>query len=103
LQWIGHRSWILATELMLNFLCSVGIYWGRYIRLNSWDIVTKPERIAQQTLETLYHNQFAQTVIGVYFVIITAMYFVLKAVDLAVWEYWERRRLKGRSPASISA
>ncbi len=102
LQWIGQRSWILTAELVLNFLCSVGIYWGRYIRLNSWDIVTKPEKIAQHTLETLFHNQFAHTVIGVYFVMITAMYFVLKAVDLAVWEYWQRRRLKGRSPVSIS-
>lgn len=103
LQWIGRRSWTFAAELVLNFLCSIGIYWGRYIRLNSWDIVTKPEEIAQHTLETLFRNEFAHKVIAVYFVMITAMYFALKAVDLAVSEYWQRRRLGGRSPLSISA
>ena len=102
LQWIAHRGWILPSELVLNFLCSIGIYWGRYIRLNSWDIVTQPEDIAQRTLETLFRNEFAHTVIAVYFVVITAMYFVVKAVDLAVWEYWQRRHLKGRSPTSVS-
>ena len=84
----------------MNFLCSIGIYWGRYIRLNSWDILTKPEVIAQHTLETVFNNEFAHTVIGVYFVVITAMYFLLKAVDLAVWEYWHRHRLAGRFPIS---
>ncbi len=102
LQWIGRSQWILMSELVLNFLCSIGIYWGRYIRLNSWDIVSHPQEIAQETLETVFRNHFAHEVIVVYFVVITAMYFVLKAVDLAVWEYWQRRRLKGRSPVSIS-
>ena len=103
LTWTAHRRWILPLELVMNFLCSIGIYWGRYIRLNSWDILTKPESIAQQTLETVFRNEFAHKVIAVYFVVITAMYFVLKAVDLAVWEYWHRHRLAGRFPISPSA
>ncbi len=102
LQWKSRRSWTLAVELLLNFLCSVGVYWGRYIRLSSWDIVVKPDEIVQRTLETLVPNEFAKMVIGVYFVIITTLYFVFKFVDLAIWEHWRRLCARGPSPSQFS-
>ncbi len=102
LQWMSRRSWTLAVELLLNFLCSVGVYWGRYIRLSSWDIVVKPDEIVQRTLETLVPNEFAKMVIGVYFVIITTLYFVFKFVDLAIWEHWRRIWARGPSQSQFS-
>jgi hypothetical protein len=44
LRWIGHNRWVLPAELLLNFLCAVGVYWGRYLRFNSWEIVSNPFR-----------------------------------------------------------
>lgn len=36
------------TELVLVFLCSFGVYMGRYLRLNSWDVFSNPFGIARE-------------------------------------------------------
>jgi uncharacterized membrane protein len=96
LAWIGRKSWIFVAEIVMNALCSVGIYWGRYIRLNSWDIFGKPQQVANQLIETLFRDEFALAIIAVYFVVLSAFYYVMKIVDVAVWNYLQQRRLVGR-------
>jgi uncharacterized membrane protein len=34
---IGKSNWIFTVELITHALCAVGIYWGRFLRFNSWD------------------------------------------------------------------
>ena len=84
--------WIVPAELLLNFLCAIGMYWGRYLRLNSWEIVTGPQRIANQVLSSLT-DEFSARHIVVYFAAISAIYYIVKLIDLAVCEYWWRRPL----------
>jgi uncharacterized membrane protein len=90
LAWIGRRIWVFPAELVLNFLCAIGVYWGRYLRFNSWEIVTRPQRIADQVVRSL-SSEFSGKHIVIYFVVITAMYFAVKLIDMAVWDYWQRR------------
>jgi uncharacterized membrane protein len=94
MRWIHRKHWVIPAEFGLNFLCSVGVFWGRYLRLNSWDIVTKPQRLGHRAIESLVANNFGIVMILRYFIIITALYYVLKVIDLAVWEYIRQRRLK---------
>lgn len=96
LTWIGRRNWIFAAEIVMNILCSIGVYWGRYIRLNSWDIFGKPQTVANQVIETLFRDQFALSIIAVYFIVLSFFYYVMKVVDVAVWQYLQQRRLTGR-------
>src|SRR4051794_33903290 len=32
LRWVAHKSWVFPAEITANFLCAVGMYWGRYLR-----------------------------------------------------------------------
>ena len=45
LQVDGLEGWRWPAELALHGLCSVGIFLGRVLRLNSWDLVLHPHAI----------------------------------------------------------
>ncbi len=94
LRWLGHKNWVLPAELLLNFLCAIGVYWGRYLRFNSWDLVTDPQKIAGYIVHEMV-SQFSALTILRYFVAISAFYFAVKLINLALWEYWQRRRQEG--------
>lgn len=96
LAWLGHRRWIFIAEIVLNALCSIGIYWGRYLRLNSWDVVGRPQELAQQAIDSLFKDQFALSIIAVYFIVLSTLYYITKVVDIAVWKYIQERRMVGR-------
>jgi uncharacterized membrane protein len=87
----NRNRWVIPIELLLNLLCSFGIYLGRFQRLNSWDLATAPEKEAIQILEDLA-NKFAVEVTLVGFVILTLIYYLFKFVNVAVIEYVQRRR-----------
>jgi uncharacterized membrane protein len=37
--------WWWRAELALQFLCAVGVYLGRVVRLNSWQVFTRPRQM----------------------------------------------------------
>jgi uncharacterized membrane protein len=100
---MGHKSWVFASELALNFLCAIGVYWGRYLRLNSWEFVTMPQKLARSAIESLIGDNMAPENIFRYFLVITVLYYIVKFIDIAVWEHWQRRRFEGLFPARVAA
>lgn len=48
-NWI-KSPWLRISTIFLLFLSSYGIYIGRYLRWNSWDIFTKPILLFQEIL-----------------------------------------------------
>ena len=64
-----------ATSTVL-FLCSFGIYLGRFLRWNSWDIIQKPGALAMDILHRFVHPfQHTRTwgvtlIMGVFLVIV---------------------------------
>lgn len=40
-----HTNWVRAISITLLFLGSFGIYLGRFLRWNSWDIISEPFRL----------------------------------------------------------
>jgi uncharacterized membrane protein len=43
----GLARWRWPAEIGLHGVCSVGIFLGRFFRLNSWDLVVRPNSVLQ--------------------------------------------------------
>lgn len=83
LKQYGARALILPVELTIHALCAVGIYLGRFLRFNSWDLVTDPTSVLVDTLDVLTSKRPA-AVIFVTFVILASLYWVMKQITLGL-------------------
>ncbi len=67
--------------ISLLVLCSYGIYLGRYLRFNSWDIFTRPISIMHVTIshfiQPWQHQQFWAFTLS-FAVLLSLMYFTIK-------------------------
>ncbi|CEJ44691.1 DUF1361 domain-containing protein [Umezakia ovalisporum] len=81
LHLIGKSQWTFAVELITHALCSVGIYWGRFLRFNSWDFVTKPDALLTKGIEDLLGRQ-PLIIIALTFVILLTLYWIMKRASL---------------------
>ncbi|MGB3572187.1 MAG: DUF1361 domain-containing protein, partial [Phormidesmis sp.] len=79
----GDRRFILPTELLIHALSAMGIYLGRFTRVNSWDLATDPTSIVTLTLNTLTTKRPAAVVL-VTFIILTVLYWVMKQITLGI-------------------
>lgn len=52
---IFSRTFVLIALSILHFLCAFGMYIGRYMRFNSWDIVSNPLYLASEISHILFH------------------------------------------------
>lgn len=76
-------QWQLPAELALHALCAVGIYLGRFVRLNSWDFVVDPTSVLSSTLNTLTEKR-PIIVMLVTFITLTICYWVMKQITLGL-------------------
>jgi uncharacterized membrane protein len=76
---IGYKG----IELIVHFLCAIGIYLGRFQRFNSWDILTRPDVLVDSIIQEIF-NQRPLLIISVTFVVLSLLYALLKPVTLAV-------------------
>ncbi|WP_017296761.1 DUF1361 domain-containing protein [Nodosilinea nodulosa] len=79
----GAKRLILPIELLIHALCAVGIYLGRFLRFNSWDLVVDPTGVIAYTLDVLTSKRPA-AVIFVTFLILASLYWLMKQVTLGL-------------------
>lgn len=78
-----NTSFIIITIIM--FLTSFGMYLGRFLRFNSWDMFTVPHVLLKQTFELIAHparNIGAYGYITLFFFFIAISYNAWKESDL---------------------
>ena len=80
----GAKQYVTLAELLSRALAAVGIYLGRFLRFNSWDLVTSPDTVLLSTLDTLTSRR-PILVIFVTFVIITVAYWIAKQITIGLW------------------
>jgi uncharacterized membrane protein len=83
LRRIGLKRYIFGVELLTHSLCAIGIYLGRFIRLNSWDLVTSPKNVALATLNDLTGKR-PVAVIAITAIILGVLYWLIKQITIGL-------------------
>lgn len=78
---IGKSQWILTVELITHALCAIGVYWGRFLRFNSWDFITQPDALITRGVEELLGKQ-PLLIIAITFIILVILHSLMKRVTL---------------------
>lgn len=81
---------VTGMELFTHALCAIGIYLGRFIRFDSWDVLTRPDAVLHTTLTQLT-SQWPLLIMLITFGVITVTYWLCKQMTLAIAWYWPNR------------
>lgn len=91
----GLKQYVFPMELTLHGLSAIGIFLGRFLRFNSWNILTHWNDVAASLVQDVFEKQPLVTIL-ITFVILTVLYALLKPVHLAMSHYWRLRPKQAR-------
>lgn len=77
----GAKRFSLLVVFMVMWLCAFGIYIGRFLRFNSWDVITNPFSLVAEITGMLLHpleHGFAWGMTLVYGVFMTFLYITVQ-------------------------
>jgi uncharacterized membrane protein len=80
------QEWQFVYPMML--LNAFGVYIGRYLRYNSWDIIANPFQLTEDIFYLLFHpirNRFDWSMILCYSVFMTLIYLAIKRMSKAIF------------------
>lgn len=85
-KWPQLQEWQFVYPMML--LNALGIYIGRYLRYNSWDVITDPFQLTEDVLYLFVHpvrNRFDWSMIVCYALFMSLVYVVVKRMSKTLW------------------
>ena len=83
LKQYNAKKFVVFSEIITHVLCAIGIYLGRFIRFNSWDLITQPNIIFISTIDNLTTRK-PLLVIFITFIILTVFYWFTKQINLGL-------------------
>lgn len=94
LKRIGADKFVVWSELITHALCAIGVYMGRFLRFNSWDLATDPGNVLLVTLDDITAKK-PLLVIFISFIGLTVLYWLTKQVNLGLLLRFREMRAKG--------
>ncbi|MBD2185484.1 DUF1361 domain-containing protein [Aerosakkonema funiforme] len=79
----GWGKFVLGVELLIHALSAIGIYLGRFLRFNSWDLVTELDNVAGSVVDDLTAKR-PILLMTITFAIVTGLYWLMKQVSLGI-------------------
>ena len=79
IKWPIKQEWLFVLPIM--FLNAFGIYIGRYLRYNSWDVISRPFGLAEDMLYLFMHplrNRFDWSMIFCFAMLMSLIYISIK-------------------------
>lgn len=79
IKWPFQNEWLFVVPIM--FLNAFGIYLGRYLRYNSWDVISKPFGLAEDIVYLFVHpirNRFDWSMIVCFALLMSFIYLSIK-------------------------
>ncbi len=87
LQWRFPGKYGLLFLYPIMWLNALGVYTGRYLRYNSWDVLTDPFQLIRSIAITLLHPfayRYAWGMICCFSILLTLIYFSLKKISKTI-------------------
>lgn len=81
---VRGKGFSIFMVFLVMWLSAFGIYIGRFLRYNSWDVISDPFSLAAEILSMIMHpfeNAFAWGMTLCYAVFITFLYFTIKKLS----------------------
>lgn len=90
----------LFSKIALMLLSAYGVYLGRYLRFNSWDIISDPYHLAHGIFHSLAGNGHLQT-FGVTVTLGAFLYFIYELYEMMIYDRSKPHEVPGRTDKSI--
>ena len=84
-RWLYKFEWLFVYPIML--LNALGIYIGRYLRFNSWDVISNPFQLMADMMHILMHPVYyknAWAMITCFSFFLSILYMTLKKLSKAI-------------------
>lgn len=86
-QFLKRKGWrpnqIFLAELVIHALSAIGVYLGRFLRFNSWHIITELPDLINSFIYDLMGKQ-PIFIMSVMFVVLTILYWLMKQIVLGI-------------------
>jgi uncharacterized membrane protein len=79
----GWGAYVFLTELGIHALNAIGVYLGRFSRLNSWDVLTNLPKLLRN-LQHAFSSEHTLAVIATLFGVLSFCYWLCKRINIGL-------------------